>query len=244
MKKAGQHFRDILFIEGDLTNKCFRSYGVSFYEFMTSAVKPPRKILLLQSDFTEGDYHEKLKWDIVNKKTLPKLIADDIYGYGNFCWVDFKKKSTLNQLKKIHIAELLYFNHCGEKLKQPFIPALENNYAYWSHDDGFFNCLYIKKITDYAPMLKRILLKKLSLVTTEKFSEIPISIAKQLVSLTPKGLYIDFKKTTKTQCALNLSILLIGNYPNMDEIYNNHRDKMDGEKVNLVYNEGKWQIDL
>jgi hypothetical protein len=72
---------------------------------------------------------------------IPKVVGENIYSWGDFCWVDYNTEN-FPHLTKREIAELLYFGHKAEPLNEVRIPSLNNKYLFYAHDDGWFLKLY------------------------------------------------------------------------------------------------------
>ncbi len=83
-------------------------------------------IVLLRHYFTEATFDARGHFEFVPSTGLARLAADDIYGYGDFCWTDFGQGIALAALTDEAIVELTFFAHTGRPLRDVVIPGLAN----------------------------------------------------------------------------------------------------------------------
>jgi hypothetical protein len=239
MKNRKRETRDLIYINGsDFANKCFYSYGIEFYEFMACVDNRPENLILVKHNFNNARWNQHCRFDYVTPQEINELVDDFVYGYGDFCWVDFNTEKDLDQMSKLQIAELLYFGHLAKPLHE--IPKVR--FAYFAHDDGWFNKLYITKIEDYINIISKVITMKLRILTKRKsIINIPNEISKVLVEVTKEGLFIDFAKIDNSRVALKLPITAVGQHTDMDKVYD-LRDEIKEYKVCLAYSGKKWEL--
>ncbi|MFK4998592.1 hypothetical protein ACI2OX_18625 [Bacillus sp. N9] len=93
---------------------------------------------------------------------LPSLLTEDVYSYGDFCWLDFEEESDLNSLSGQEIAEILYLGHFKDHLASPFYEKISNHVVYLAGDDGWFNKTYYRSWDYFYAMLGAVISDKLN----------------------------------------------------------------------------------
>ncbi|WP_442600735.1 hypothetical protein [Paenibacillus sp. KN14-4R] len=233
-----QNLRDLIYVScSDLNSKCFYSYGIEFYEFMSCVHNKPENLILLKHNFDNAQWNPHTRFDYVTSKEISELIEDNVYGYGDFCWVDYNNEEDLDKLTKFQIAELLFFSHLAKPLRE--IPMIR--FAYYAHDDGWFNKLYVSLLEDYKVILSRTITLKLHKLTKRSFVEMPNNIAKVLLESALEGLLIDLSKITKSKTDIKIPIAAVGHYTDMDKVYN-FKEEITEYKVWLVYSKKTWKF--
>jgi hypothetical protein len=112
---------------------------------------------MLRHEFVGALFDRTSRFDFITADQLSELAADDIYGYGDFCWADFDSGARLAELGNDAIAELTFFAHTGRPFRGVEIPALGNRLLYWSHDDGWYTTIFYKDWEVIARSLRRLL---------------------------------------------------------------------------------------
>ncbi|WP_314589199.1 hypothetical protein [Paenibacillus terrigena] len=236
--KKNQNIRDLIYVSGnEIDNKCFYSYGIEFYEFMSCVDKRPENLILLKHNFDNAMWNQHSRFDYVSSLEINDLIEDYVYGYGDFCWVDFNTKEDLDQLSKQQIAELLFFGHLAKPLNE--IPKVR--FAYYAHDDGWFNKLYVTKLEDYEIIISKTLVLKLMKLTRRSFINIPNNISRVLLESTKEGLFIDLSKIKKSKTGIMIPINVVGHFRDMDKVYDLKEEIID-YKTWLVYSKKSWKL--
>lgn len=133
--------RNIIYLNYSSQEQCLYSLGVEFKEFI-NAIETPINILLLEHQYFGEDFHYGSNFEFVQKDNLQDLLKENVYSYGDFCWVDFDQVQSLDSLSPDDVAELLYLGHMMKPLKSPIFPKLNNRYAYLAHDDGWYNKIF------------------------------------------------------------------------------------------------------
>lgn len=236
MKKR-KNIRDLIYVSGEHQTNCFYSYGIEFHEFMNCVYNRPEHLVLLKHNFDNAQWNQHSRFDYVMKQEINELIEDYVYGYGDFCWVDFSKEEDLDALSNNQIADLLFFGHLAKPLHK--IPKIR--FAYFAHDDGWFNKLYVTDLYDYETLLARVITLKLHKLTGRKFYDIPKDISSVLLECTRDGLFIDLSRVIKSTVELRIPITAIGHYTDMDRVYD-LREEISDYKVWLVYSKKLWKL--
>lgn len=233
-----QNIRELIYVScKDINSKVFYSYGIEFREFMSCVDKKPENLILLKHKFDNAQWNQHSRFEYVTSEEISELIEDYVYGYGDFCWVDFNKEEDLDKLSKLQIAELLFFGHLAKPLHE--IPMIR--FGYYAHDDGWFNKLYVTKLEDYEVLLSRVITSKLRKLVRRTFVEMPSNISRILLESTMEGLFIDLSKTTKTKIGINIPITAVGHYTDMDKVYD-FKDDISEYKAWLVYSRKTWKF--
>ncbi|MBM7569259.1 hypothetical protein [Paenibacillus sacheonensis] len=233
-----QMTRDLIYVNGrEFDNHCFYSYGFEFYEFMSCVQPRPENLILLKHNFDGAEWNPHTRFDYVTAQGIKDLIDDNVYGYGDFCWVDFEKEEDLEHLSAQQIAELLYFSH----LAKPLHDIPKARFAYYAHDDGWFNKLYVKKLEDFEELLSRAIVLKLRKMTRRSMVEIPNEIAKVLMESTKEGLLIDLSRMKKSKTEIQIPITAVGHFTDMDNVYE-LKEAVTDANVKLVYSKQTWKL--
>lgn len=234
------NIRDLIYISGnEMNHKCFYSYGIEFHEFMSCMEWEPEILILLKHKFADALLNLHSRFEYVTSNELNDLINDDVYGYGDFCWVDMNAPEELDHMSKQHIAELLYFGHLAEPLHR--LPMAR--FAYYAHDDGWFNKLYVTDLLDFERLLSKVLLLKLMRLTRKSFEDIPPSISSVLLESTKEGLFIDLLKIKNSRNEVAIPIAAVGHYRDMDKVYD-LRNEIEEYKLYLVYSRKLWKLEV
>jgi len=235
--KRKQKIRDLIYVRNEHQSNCFFSHGIEFHEFMNCVQNRPENILLLKHKFENPKWNQHSRFDYVTQQEIKELIEDYVYGYGDFCWVDFSNEKDLDTLSDDEIAELLFFSHLARPLQS--IPKLR--FAYYAHDDGWFNKLYVAQIQDYEMLLSHVIIMKLHRLTGRKLENIPKEISALLLKATSTGLFIDLSKIVSNSVECKIPIAAIGHYTDMDKVYD-FRDEITNYQIWLVYATNAWKL--
>ncbi|GAA3327151.1 hypothetical protein GCM10020331_065960 [Ectobacillus funiculus] len=107
---------------------------------------------------------------------------------------------------------------------------VKNKYVYLSHDDGWYNKIYYRRLPDFAAALSkncsiqaRLVRKKRKIYVISKrlkmYPAIAREVMEQLIPLTEDGLLIDLVHKEESKRGLEIPVYVVGSYENMDEIF-------------------------
>lgn len=221
--------RDI-YIWSQSEKQRFQLHGIEFHEWI-SCMGDPLNLLLLESQFSDAHYHSGSNLEYILKTELSSLFQDDIYGYGDFVWVDFENEVSLDSLSPMNIAELLYMRHTGEPLHTPFLPAINNRFVYYAHDDGWSTRLYCNNPHDFDEILRRLIPMKLNI-------DAPIGddCLDVLIPLCSHGLFFDMQHIDLSP-TVTVPFYVVGEFNDMDAI-----NVPDGAAKGILEMNERWNI--
>ncbi|MBU8879915.1 hypothetical protein BGM26_13090 [Bacillus sp. FJAT-29790] len=234
MKKRNHGIRDLIYIHLNEQDQFVITYGIEFAEFAACLSDSLNNLLLLKHRFDHGDFNMHTSLEYVSRDKLNKLMEDDVYGYGNFCWIDFEEEELLNELPGQTIAELLYLGHLKDHLKLPFYNYLSNRYVYLAHDDGWFNKTYYRDFHDFYRVLGETIPRKMGLIKVEKsllgikktrtYPPISKDIFYALKPLMKEGVLLSIKDYEQNRAKIEMPIWAIGDFDDMDDMYNEYEN--------------------
>jgi hypothetical protein len=232
LKKHNQEIRDLIYVHLNQTEQYVISYGIEFEEFAAAFSGSLNHLLLLKHRFDDSELNMHTLLQYAPSDKIKKLVNDGVYGYGNFCWIDFIEEEDLNQLSGQEIAELLYLGHLKHHLKPPFYNKLGNRFVYLAHDDGWFNKTYYRSFKDLFTLLSSAIASKMghlkqekTLLGIKKKRTFPDVNKEILLSLTPfmkEGICISIKDALHQRGKVEIPIWVIGDYANMDDMYDEY----------------------
>lgn len=141
------------YIHIDEAKHCVMMSGLEFAIFVDGIQKKPQNMLLLRNDFAEAKYDPRLRMDYADASNIERLYADRVYDYGDFHWVDYQGDACRGQLHGQELAELLFADQFSRLMGSPFFPSLQNEYLYFTHDDGHYVKAYMRNIGDVRNVL-------------------------------------------------------------------------------------------
>jgi hypothetical protein len=172
------------------------------------------------------------------------LCKEDLYGLGNFHWVDYCAEEALNDCTPEEKAEILYLSHFGTPLKKTaFLPKINNQFFYLSHDDGWVCKLYCKDMAIFADLIANKIIHHFSTNKRRKIVPMDEQMKNQLLELTKDGLLIDFSSIYRDSRTIGLRYYTIGHFTDMDEMYNNLERNIYRGKISayLEHSNKKWK---
>jgi len=233
LKKHHQDIRDLLYVHLNQTDQYVISYGIEFSEFAAAFSGSLNHLLLLEHRFDDTEYNMHTLLEYCPEDRINKLAAEDVYGYGDFCWIDFMEEEVLNELSDQEMAELLYLGHFKHHLKLPFYNKLDNRFVYLTHDDGWFNKTYYRSFKDFFHLLSDVISFKLgelkpekALLGLRKKRSYPPVNKEILLSLTPfikEGICISLRDADQQRTRVEIPIWVIGDFANMDDMYEEYQ---------------------
>lgn len=237
--------RDVIYINRNKEENLITYHGIEFNEFLPALPRPLKDILLIKHQFSGGEYSLPTRFDFVNNLDFHELLEDNVYSYGDFCWLDFEDINSLDLLNKQEVAELLYFGHLAVPVEKIFFDKLNNRFAYWAHDDGWYNKIYCRDLEEFTTTLHNVIIKRLLNSERMKIYNIQDSVLDILAGLLDEGLLIDFSEMDRNRGTLEIPMYTIGKLRDMDEMYHNI-DKHKGKSKNkswLIQKNKKWSIE-
>ncbi|MCP3776620.1 hypothetical protein NLX71_25595 [Paenibacillus sp. MZ04-78.2] len=235
--------KDVIYMIYNENEQSVTSMGIEFIDFINCLTIEPNNILLLASGYTGEDYHYGLRLEFVRNQNLNDLYKENVYSYGDFCWVDFDWIFTLDNLTPHEKAELLYLGYYKQPLGSPFFEKLNNKFVYLAHDDGWFNKIFYKDKNQYIDVLGRLVSNR---VKSYRKNVSPLSqdIGEQLALFAKDGILIDLYRVIKSRNSVEIPFNVIGKIMDFDDVYNNmerHKAKAKSEYW-LVYKKDEWVI--
>lgn len=229
------------------------SYGIEFPEFIKALPVRPANLLLLKHNFEDGHFNMHTMLDYADSEMYPKLSADDVYGYGDFCWIDFEDEADLDQLSGQEIAELLYLGHFKDHLHAPFYRKISNNIVYLAGDDGWYNKTYYKVWNHFYSMLGGVISDKINnhkektLFTLRKKKDVPTipdEILHSFISHMKEGIAFGIDKAVRNRHQVEIPVWVIGDFYDMDamqEEYESVNGRTPDGKIVFDRKTEEWQ---
>lgn len=227
-----------VYIRIDESKNLIHTSGITFHDFISSMDINNKNILILAGYPRRDEFCSKLNLEYISKENVIELANEDVYNYGDFCWIDFENKESLEKVSKDELAQMLYMRHMSTPFNSYKTPSLNNNYAYLSHDDGWWNNLYLDDITEYKKMLAYLLIKNLK--GRKKIMTTPDEkLINWLFDLCKQGIILDFEEVKSS--ASDLGVYQVGNITSMDDmcrIINKYRKITTNAYI--YYDSKKW----
>jgi hypothetical protein len=227
--KRNSDIKDVIYVHLNENDRYALSSGITFDEFVSSLSESINHLLLLEHRFDDGDFNMHTMLDYVPKKRLMRLASDDVYEYGDFCWIDFEEMEGLDEIPGQVLAELLYLGHVKEPLRPPFYTYLGNQYAYLAHDDGWFNKTYYRDLNDFYRLLSQVIPMKLGSTKPEKnllglkkkrtYPSVDQHLLLSLKGFMSEGMVLSLKGIVQNRLRIELPMWVIGDFANMDDMY-------------------------
>lgn len=237
--------RDFYYLVCDFEENKVFSCGAKFSDFMKSIKIKPNNLLLLEASFGDGNYIVDLGFDYVDLKNMESLINDDVYGYGDFCWVDYDDFSIIKNISKMQLSELLYIRHRFEPLYKTKIDWLNNKYIYNAHDDDFWTRIYMEDIQEYKNVMHWKILDALK-GRKSYIEPLPKDIIDYIFENSKYGILFDLENIYFQEGKTYLDIYKVGKGYNYDDIWDLLRIKetFKNVRIHLEYNNGnkKWKL--
>lgn len=139
--------RTQIYLKANLSKNEFICSGIEFKEFVRFLSFPIENIILLKTDYPGNAYAHCFEL-LEGRASIEALTKENIYNYGDFCFVDYETAGIVAQLNDGEIAELLFTAHMFRPLKFTFFEKLNNRFIYLAHDDGFYCKLFMRNGID------------------------------------------------------------------------------------------------
>lgn len=240
-----RRLRDVFYINANLEEQYFIYYGMEFHEFIQYCPVNLENLLITDGQYIANGFNVHWFFETaVGKEGILELAREDIYGLGNFHWIDYNNEEDLNQCTPEEKAEVLYLSHFGKPLNSPFFDRIKNQFVYLAHDDGWYCKLYCRDILVFKEILANKIIGTVSTNKRRKIYPMAEEIKNQLFELTKEGLLIDFSNIYRDSRSIGLRFYVIGHYEDMDEMYNNlERNKRKAKLSRFLEHKNKqWKI--
>lgn len=242
-----RRLRDVFYINANFNANYFIYYGMEFREFIKYEPIGIDNIMITDGSYIADAFNYSWFFETANgKKSIQALTEEDIYGLGNFHWVDYKNEEALNACLPEERAEVLYLSHFGKPIKAPFFERIGNHYFYLSHDDGWHCRLYCKDMQSFREIIANKIIDSFATNKRRKIYPMGEDIKKELLELTKQGLLIDFSQIYRDKSSISLNIYAIGHFTDMDEMYNNlERNKQKASvRGTLEHTNKAWRLQM
>ena len=205
------------------------TFGITSEEFIM--YNDINNILLLKSEFFGNAYNTKYNFELLeNQRNILDVLNDVTNQIGDLCFIDYNKEENINKLSIESVLHMLYFSHSTEKLELLFDKELNNNYAYYCHDNGWYSKIYYRNISTFIYFVLNMLKDKLN-IGNENHDKDNFEILENILS---RGALINISSN-------QIKIYIIGDYDNFDDICNNYNEILDTNNdiydVNIVNGE-------
>lgn len=240
-----RRIRDVFYIDANFNENYFLYYGMEFKEFIRCSPIGLENILVTDGNYITNNFNTSWFLETANgKEDIFELSKEDIYGLGNFHWIDYNNEVDLNNCTLEEKAEVLYLSHFGKPLKSPFFNRINNNFVYLAHDDGWFCKLYCRDMAVFKDIIANKIIDSFSTNKRRKIYPMDEDIKNEIFELTKKGLLIDFSNIYRDNKYISLNYYTIGHYEDMDEMYNNlERNKHRADVKGTIEHKSKtWRI--
>jgi hypothetical protein len=149
-----RRLRDAFYIDANFNENYFIYYGMEFREFVRYSPIGPDNILVTDGNYVTNNFNRSWLMETANgKEEIMELSKEDIYGRGNFHWLDYNNQEDLNSCTPEEKAEVLYLSHFGRPLRSPFFDRINNRFVYLAHDDGWLCKLYCRDMSVFKEVM-------------------------------------------------------------------------------------------
>jgi hypothetical protein len=246
--------KEIIYIYGDNHNHCFITSGINYKEFVQGLPFPLQNILLLKHDIQWSEFNLNSSFYYVEREYINQFILEHSE-HDDLCWIDFEELADLDELEPKEIAELLYLAHKKEPLQKPFIPRLNNSFAYMNISDGMYQKVYYKRTNDFIFMLCNVISYKITQLQrrslnifnrSKQINPINIKLMLTLYPLMEDGLVIDLSERVENRKVIEIPIFRVDFYSGVDEILENVEEyrELTNHIANLTYSkkDDEWSV--
>ncbi len=210
--------------------------GIVFQEFLQGI--QVSNLLILRGFPNDCHFNMHLLMEYVKKNQMNGLMSEDVYRYGDFCWVDFEEEDQLDRVSPEDLASLLYMSHKKIPLSTHKVKSLNNSYAYLCHDDGWWNNVFMDDVLLYKNVIAVKLMKELK--GRKKVIAMPNQACiDQIYEMCKKGLVIDFEYQTNHSVRL-FTVGQVSTMDDLEEKMNRFREKSKGLLVTYDMRKKSW----
>jgi hypothetical protein len=246
-KKIKKRIRTEIYIRANRDMHEVIYCGIDFNEFVKYLPQPIENLMIITGGCNVISFETKFEKGLElfeGYKLVRKLAQEDVYRLGDFCFVDYHSPGQISGLSEEQIAQLLYLGHMFKPLNSPFFKALQNNFAYLAHDDGWYCKLYCRDLHDFFTVLCNKIRISVQSFYESGVNEVTVNVMEQILQLAEIGLFLDLNDISNEKGITTIKLYTIGNYDNMDIILNS-RDKLKNNASQihtLEYSEKDWRI--
>lgn len=218
--------------------------GMVFSEFVKYVPQMPNHLILLESNHIGSNLNTTVLSEIVHKESIGDLLQEDIYNYGDFCWIDTDTAENIDRLEPLEVAELFYLGRKKEPVTDPFFDKLQNRYAYLAHDDGWFCRLYARHFADIGEIIAHKTTGTVAALTARETAPLPEEIKSRLLAVAEEGLLMDFGSLVRGKNKVELPVYAVGKMLDMDKIdqYANRLKAQASYSARLCFTSGEWSL--
>lgn len=236
--------RDLLYINSYPKVSKVLSYGLEFKEFMNCIEPKPENILILKGHYWGSEFGYTTRCEMCFKQDFEEFVKEEVYNYGDFCWIDFSSVDKLKSLEPLEVGELLYLGQLQRPVESPFFSKLDNQYVYLAHDDGWRNEIYYKDFNSFHVILGNLIALKLKTIHNKDVYLPDQDVINELIALSESGLAIDFDRILedKEEDSFEVKIHILGKIQDMDQMYEDYErlKAKDITNKSLEYCCNKW----
>ena len=235
--------RTLVYVNADNQSHEFIYTGIEFCEFLSYLQNPIKNILLLKADYMGNNYQKNFEL-VEGEESINLLKQEDVYNYGDFCFIDYSLSEKVNQLKDEQVAEVLYMAHMYKPLKSPFFEVLDNRFSYLAHDDGWFCKLYCREVDDFLDVLNGKIVSLTTSITKKDVNNLDVDIQRELLQFSEKGLLLDFEEMKSDNDEISVNVYSVGKYEDMDKVLNGCKALKENalNQKRMKYETEKWYL--
>ncbi len=149
--------RNYLYLWNRPAERTLVASGIEFRDFRP-ALAARGGVVLLRSRFGNPVVARPSRLRFVPADRMPELAACDIYGFGDFAWVDFAPGATPSEFSPEDVARLRRFAKHGQPEAAPAMVSVGNHFMAMAHDDGWFLRLSYLAWSNAEAVLRDVLL--------------------------------------------------------------------------------------
>ena len=237
-------YRTKVYINANLDKNEIIFSGIEFREVIQYLHPPLNNLLLMKGDYIGDDCKHNFEM-IEGAESIKQLAKDNIYGYGDFCFVDFNQVSDVENLTDLDISELLFLSHMYRPIKTAFFERLNNRFAYLAHDDGWYCKIYCNNFKEFLPIYMGKITNFIKRKVRKKICDIDENLQRLLFAFAENGVLIDLDDTELDEGLYIIHLYVVGKYIDMNEVLNNLNalKANASQHIKLCYKESIWTVD-
>lgn len=194
----------------DENENCFFTTGITFKDFINSMSPKPTNLLIIDGSPDHAKYVPQIGMWVVDSINMEDFIHENVYSFGDFCWVDYRNEDNVENMPREHVAELLYASRIKSPLAGYTWDSLNNRFLYLGHDDSYWVKVYLKQNMDYMHVIENKIMNELK-GRRNRIEQIPEGIKKELFEYCKCGLVFDFENGVFSGPTLGIPLYQIGN---------------------------------